>query len=306
MRRRVVTVEYSEVAALAKALSSPLRRRILNALVEKEQSIQELTNALHIAQSSCTMNVQILERVGLISTRNTAGIKGSRKMCKVQFDEIILPVHSERRIEEDKGVTLEMPIGLYSDYDIRSPCGILGDSGMIGHMDMVETFLDPHRATAQLIWFTDGWVEYNFPLQIPSGRRVTSLSFSLELCSEFPGYNNNWPSDISLWIMGHLIATWRSPGDMGGSTGQLTPSWWNLNNTQFGYWKEWRVTEEGSFLDGQRMTDTTLGDLDLHGRSKIVIRIGIAEKAEFHGGINIFGRKFGNVPQDPSFSLTLV
>jgi predicted transcriptional regulator len=298
MRRRILTVEYDAVETLAKALASPVRRQIINTLTEGEQSIQELANHLGIPQSTCTVNVQMLERTGIIATRNEPGTKGSRKMCSVAYDEAIVPIHGRHQNLEDTSIEIEMPIGLYTDYDIEGPCGIVSEAGVIGRFDHVESFLDPHHGSAQLIWFTDGWLEYSFPIEIPPQHTPTAVTMSMELCSEFPGYKNSWPSDIAVWIGGLEIGTWRSPGDMGGKRGQLTPSWWSLDNTQFGYLKEWRITADGSYLDGVRAGDVTITDLDLASRTKITARVGIAPDAEFHGGINLFGRHFGNSGQD--------
>ncbi|MFA7566597.1 MAG: helix-turn-helix domain-containing protein, partial [Alkalispirochaeta sp.] len=209
MRRRILTAEHAHVEELTRALSSPVRRRMLNALALQERSIQELADHLGIPQSSCTVNIQTLAQVGLVTTRNEPGEKGSRKICSVAYDEIIIPVHGDRPAVDSSSFVVEMPIGLYTDYNVRAPCGIVSDSSVIGQFDRVESFVDPHRATAQLIWFTDGWVEYSFPLDIPATRRVLSVSLSMEICSEFPGYKNTWPSDITVWIAGHQIGTWR-------------------------------------------------------------------------------------------------
>lgn len=298
MRRRILTVEYEAVGALAKALSSPVRRQIIETLAGEERSIQELADYLGIPQSTCTVNVQALERVGLVSTRSEPGMKGSRKICSVIYDEAVIPIHGLHQEPDDTLIEVDMPIGLYTNYETVGPCGLVSDTSVIGRFDRVESFLDPHRGSAQLIWFTDGWLEYSFPIEIPDQRTPKALSVSMEICSEFPGFKNAWPSDITVWISDLEIGTWRSPGDMGGRRGQLTPSWWSLDNTQFGYLKEWRVTSEGSFLDGTRIGDVAVDQLDLKARSKITTRIGIAPHAEYRGGINIFGRKFGNVNQD--------
>ncbi len=298
MRRRILTVEYEAVGTLAKALSSPVRRRIIDTLARQECSIQELADRLEIPQSTCTVNVQTLERVGLVSTRNVPGTKGSRKICSIPYDEAVIPIHGNHKQPEDTSIEVEMPIGLYTDFDTQGPCGLVSETGVIGRFDRVESFLDPHRGSAQLIWFTDGWLEYSFPIEIAPGRTPTALSVSMEICSEFPGFKNAWPSDITLWVGDFGIGTWRSPGDMGGRRGQHTPEWWSLDNTQYGYLKEWRITTSGSFLDGARVSDITIDQISLSTRSKLTIRIGIAPEAEYRGGINIFGRKFGNVNQD--------
>ena len=124
------------------------------------------------------------------------------------------------------------------------------------------------------------------------------MEFSAELCSEYPGHNDEWPSDITLWINGHEIGTWTSPGDMGGKRGLLTPQWWKTNDTQSGFLKTWKVNAEGSWMDGQRISNAAIADLGIEENDSIILRLGVKENAKNRGGINIFGSKFGNYPQD--------
>ena len=52
-----------------------------------------------------------------------------------------------------------------------------------------------------LIWFTRGFVEYQFPNNIKMMRgQVSTLEFSMELSSEVPGTAADWPSDISFSV----------------------------------------------------------------------------------------------------------
>ena len=51
-------------------------------------------------------------------------------------------------------------------------------------------------------------------------------------------------------------------------------------------------------IDGVALSDVTLGELALHPSQPVVIRIGIAPEAHNVGGVNLFGRGFGNYPQD--------
>ena len=90
------------------------------------------------------------------------------------------------------------------------------------------------RALAQLFWFTDGFIEYSFPVNIPKERSMKSIQISTEICAEFPGYKEDWPSDGTMWINSREIGTWISPGDMGGKRGRFTLKWWRLENTQYG------------------------------------------------------------------------
>lgn len=305
MERRVLTVDYDQVGSIAKALSSPARRRILDTLVEGELSIQELAQKLSIPQSTCTVNVQSLERAGLVQTRSEAGKKGARKLCSVTFDEAVIPLHKLAPTIPTDHIEIDMPIGLYTDCDVAAPCGLVSDTAIIGNFDQTESFLDPHRASAQLIWFTSGWLQYSFPVNLRRDQRIASLSVSCEICSEFPGYKNDWPSEITLWVEGREVGTWESPGDMGGVRGRLTPAWWSLDNTQYGYLKEWRVTPKGSFLDGTSVSSASLEELQLEGKSRIRLAIGVKEEAEIRGGMNIFGSKFGNHQQHVTLRVEL-
>jgi predicted transcriptional regulator len=47
-----------------------------------------------------------------------------------------------------------------------------------------------------------------------------------------------------------------------------------------------------------RVSSTTIGDLGLTDHAFISVRIGVKADAEHVGGINLFGSRFGNYPQD--------
>ncbi|TXK85302.1 hypothetical protein [Paenibacillus sp. N3.4] len=142
----------------------------------------------------------------------------------------------------------------------------------------------------QLFYFgvSDPWLDFVVP----------SIQFSMELCSEAPHYDNDWPSDITVWVNGLEIGTWTSPGDFGGRRGKLNPAWWPDLSTQFGSLKTWRVDETRSTLDDVEVSTTTLQQLSLLSNSFIGMRIGVKENARFKGGLNLFGKRFGDHEQD--------
>jgi predicted transcriptional regulator len=94
------------------------------------------------------------------------------------------------------------------------------------------------------------------------------------------------------------VGTWTSPGDYGGQRGVFTPAWWKLKGSQHGKLKSVRVTNEGTFIDGLKMSPLTLKDLDLGAHRSIRFRICVKDTARHPGGVNIFGRGFGNYDQD--------
>ena len=54
---------------------------------------------------------------------------------------------------------------------------------------------------AGLVWFGRGYVEYKFPNNAKVlNKDIRAIDFSLELSSEVPGTNPDWPSDITLWV----------------------------------------------------------------------------------------------------------
>ena len=121
----------------------------------------------------------------------------------------------------------------------------------------------------------------------------------MELSSEVPGTNANWPSDISVWVNDVMVGTWTSPGDFGDKRGIYTPRWWKLEGSQYGHLKTCKITERGTYLDGKKVSsvDARRGShLDEH--HSIRLRIGIDEHAKHPGGVNIFGKGFGNYDQD--------
>ena len=119
-------------------------------------------------------------------------------------------------------IEVAMPIGLYTSCEVSAPCGLCSPQGIIGLLDVPGTFLDPDRMNAGLMWFTRGFVEYQFPNNARLvGKAVTALEFSLELSSEVPGTSADWPSDITVAINGREVGAWTSPGDFGDQRGAL-------------------------------------------------------------------------------------
>jgi predicted transcriptional regulator len=299
MENGIYVAEGAEIALIARALDSELRRKIIDLLDRQRMNINQIASALGIPQSTCAVNVQILEKAKLIRTEQVSSGKGAQKICSLRCDEVVLPLRREPSFTKDRYITNEMPIGLYTDFKATPPCGVLNDTGIIGFFDVVDSFLSPKRAGAGLIWFTHGYLDYRFSSEgFIRMEKIVSLSVSAEICSEFPGFNTDWPSEITLWINDLEIGTWISPGDMGGDRGRFTPAWWDVRNSQFGFLKSWKISTDGCYIDGVKVGDTTLADMDIHRYNFFKVRLGVKEDAEYQGGLNLFGRTFGNYEQD--------
>jgi predicted transcriptional regulator len=283
-----------------KVLGSDLRIRILGLLNGKKLNVNEIAKTLNIPQSTAAVNIKALEKAGLVKVENKKGKKGSQKLCSAQYSEIVIAFPSGAPEDrEDDVIEVEMPVGLYTKFEVSPPCGLCSPEKIIGFLDAPDSFWSPERVKAGLLWFEKGFVEYKFPNNALYKREpLKRIEVSMELSSEVPGTNKNWPSDITLWINEVEIGTWTSPGDFGDRRGRFTPLWWKLEGSQYGLLKTWIVTDEGSFVDGERVSDVTLKDLKIYDHSSIKIRVGVKEDARNVGGINIFGRGFGNYDQD--------
>lgn len=288
-------------------LASAMRLQILRLLrQEGPLNVNQIGARLNLPQSTVAANVAVLEQSGLIETEMVKATKGQQKVCHVRFDDIVIRLDGPQLERRQDLVEVAMPLGLYTSCDVSAPCGLCSNRGVIGLLDVPDFFLDPARVEAMLLWFSRGFVEYKFPNNAKLlNASVTSLEFSLEMSSEVPGTSLNWPSDITLWVNGTKIGTWTSPADYGDKRGALTPRWWKLEGSQYGRLTSWVVTPHGTFLDGVRLSDITLTDLKLPEHHSIRLRVGIEDTARHPGGLNIFGRQFGNHEQDIVMRLRL-
>jgi hypothetical protein len=296
---RILILTPGDDLETIKVLSSEVRLRILQQLAQKPHNVNELADALTLPQSTVATNVLTLEEAGLIATEAVKARKGSQKLCRPVYNEILLRFVDSAKEAGDGVVEVAMPIGLYTNYEVFSPCGLCSRDSVVGYLDVPDSFLSPDRMKAGLLWFEKGWVEYKFPNNSRlKDRPVTRLEIVTELSSETPGTNKNWLSDITLWVNSVEVGTWTSPGDFGDRRGKYTPQWWKLEGSQYGLLKNWSVNEEGSFVDGVKISGVTLADLGLPSHHSVKVKIGVKEEAEHLGGMNIFGRGFGNYGQD--------
>lgn len=295
-RQKMIRYPASRITEVAKALSGDLRVRILEALGSKQMSISQLAEVLGAAQPTVSINIQILEQAGLVVTSTG---NNREKLCAVASQSILLelpvkPGDGLRQIEE-----IRMPIGMYAYCSVGPPCGMANREGaVIGSTDDPRAFYMPERMEASLLWFADsGFVEYLFPNPMPPGVEIDELRLSAELCSEASASEQDWPSDISLYVNDQPIGVWTSPGDFGDRKGKLTPNRWT-SGTEYGMLTEWRITRAGSFVNDAQGGDTLLADLRLHYQQPIRIRLSVDKDADNQRGMNVFGAAFGDHPQD--------
>jgi predicted transcriptional regulator len=305
--RSFLVVSTDQQHRILHGLASPVRLRILRLLLRQGSlNINQISEALELPQSTIATNVQVLEDAELVATTLGKAAKGQQKICTARYAEIVVKLDPESPSRDNNVVDVEMPLGLYTNCNVSAPCGLCSTERVLGVLDVPEFFLDPSRVQASLLWFGRGHVEYKFPNNAKVLKaKIETLEFSMELSSEVPGTNTDWPSDITLWVNDRKLGTWTCPGDYGDRRGKFTPLWWKLEGSQYGILTTWRVTSKGTFLGDDKLSNVTLRDLLLDQHHSIRLKIGIDDRSARPGGVNIFGRGFSNHNQDVRMRLHL-
>ena len=140
-------------------------------------------------------------------------------------------------------------------------------------------------------------MEYLIPNVLPAAQKIDEITFSMELSSEAPGVNSDWPSDISFSLNDVPIGMWTSPGDFGDVRGIYTPDWWFPSWNQYGLLKMLVINRQGTFIDGLKISNVSLEYFGLDYKSTIRLKLEVREDAEHVGGMTLFGSGFGNYGQ---------
>ena len=261
-------------------------------------NMNELASGLGITNGALTSHMKKLEETGIVKVLTEHEGHGNQKLCRVNVDKILVEIES-RETEGRKNIyNTEVNVGHYSDYEVYPTCGLATDTALVGEVDDPRYFAHPDRIKARILWFTKGYVEYRIPNLLPGATKIEQIALSLEIGSEAPGTNNDWPSDISFYLNDEKIGTWTSPGDYGDVRGIFTPDWWLPNWNQYGLLKMLVINREGTFVDGLKISDVDIERFHLDYKSSIRFKLQVEESARNIGGITIFGRGFGNYNQD--------
>lgn len=268
-------------------------------------NLLEISRELDLPVSSVYNHTKALEEAQLIFVNYQPGPKGHTKMCSKMFSSLKIDMFTPDWVLEEmqKTVQHELPIGLFSECSVSAPCGMASSEAIIEHVDDPRIFFSASRTKAELLWFSTGYVSYNFPNLYPE-RDFSEVEFSFEICSETVYYREKWPSDITILINAKEVLTYTSPGDFGGRRGKYSPAYWNINSTQFGLLKTVTVNRRGVYLDGVlQHAQLSFDDLKIGADACIRLTFLIKEDARYHGGINLFGKGFGDYPQAIVMSL---
>lgn len=281
-----------------KALSSEIRIQILELLAQNQaMNLNELAGKLNLSNGAVTMHIKKLEDSGLIEVNTSVGKHGIQKICYLNKDKLMVDLRSK---ETENLYEVEIQVGHYSNYAVLPTCGLATKDSIIGDFDDPRYFADPQRINSEIVWLTEGFLEYRIPNYLKSNQAFREIQFCLELGSEAPGYCDNYPSDIYFYLNGIELGFWTSPGDFGDTRGTFNPDWWPPHLNQYGMLKLIRINREGSFIDGCRISDVTLDSIGLDYKSELTFRLAVTDKSVNKRGMTVYGKHFGNYGQDIS------
>lgn len=281
-----------------KALASDTRLEILKLLANSPATTSELAQILNLSKAILSRHLKILEDAKLIHlSHNYSSSDNRKKVYTLKVDQI--QIHFPNRIYLPfKKKNSEICLGFFSDFSVKPTCGLASPDHVIGDIDDPRSFVSNERINASLLWFSEGYVEYMIPNLLDDNQKPELLELSLEMSSEFPVSNNNWPSDITFFINDIDVGTWTCPGNYSDVRGKFTPTWWNSDFSQYGLLKNLRVNQFDTTIDSHKISDVRLEDLHLTDSPFIKLRIGIKPDAVNSGGLTIFGSDFGNHNQN--------
>lgn len=286
-------------AKICRALSSEVRLEILRHLVKHSMTISELAEKFYLPMSSMCLHIKTLREADLITVTPRPGVRGAQKLCGMKTSTVSVDFFAHvNSVIRKPPVYVNMPIGNYCNCEISPPCGIASASSYLYQEDSPHGFYSQDRTEASLLWFAKGFLEYQFSNYFLLQDQVTRIEFSFEVCSEAPGYNNDWPSDITIELNHKHIVTFLIKGDYGGRKGIYNPSWWSDSITQFGEYKKLFVTHDGCYMDDHRVSDETIESLELMSGYFFSFILRVDGNSEHVGGMNLFGKHFGDYAQD--------
>ncbi|HMM00102.1 MAG TPA: ArsR family transcriptional regulator [Bacilli bacterium] len=297
---RKLTLNLNDDGVLEKigdSFSSPIRRKILRLVANKSYSIYEIAQELNLSMSTTSFHIKILKEAKLIKAIPSPSKKGNEKNVSIECESMTIFVNGDSEISNLRKI-ITIPLGSFIDYDITPPCVICTKEMALQPIDDRNVFLSPTRIQAQLISFYKGHITFPIPLDGEEGTQLESITIFMELCSECPNYNNSWKSDITFWLNGQEIATYLSLRDYGDRRGAYTPSWWPSSSTQYGMPVNLRIDTEGTYINGAKANSININSLGISNNEVLHFTLGVKDDAKYVGGINIFGKNFGDINED--------
>ena len=289
------------------ALSSSTRLQILRQLQEGNKTIPQLAQENNLATTSVVYHTEILANAGLIDIALTPSQKGDVRTCYKVLRKLGINVAQPYNAEKTtKQVTLSCGVGTFVDCSSDFDCSFATkEQVFISRWDSVYR---NERYLAEIIWANKGFLKYAFPNDFAKNNACQELEISLEICSEAINYDNHYKSDVTFWINDVELCTYTCLGDFGDRPGRLNPDWWLTQDspTQYGQLVTIKIDSNGVYLNGDLLNKKVkLNSLNLASSNKLTFKLGNKPGMANEGGFNVFGKSFGDYPQDILLKATI-
>lgn len=296
------------LATLGRALSSPIRIQMIRLVNKKNMLASEIAAELNLPLSSTIFHLNILEDAGIIKKSFSTKGKGTLHWYTYGANIAVIRFRNsngDSKPESRAPYVHHINIGDYIDAEFSDQCGIATSEKQIMSSDPHNVFV-AGRHDAQIIWSEGyGSLLYAIPNNYAQQGKLDEIKISLEICSEAPGFNNDFPSDITFSVNGFEICTFASLGDYGDRYGKFTPSWWYPESTKYGILTNISIRSAGIFLNERLVNkNVNLYNLRLQETNKTTLGIEVKKNAQHPGGFNIFGNNFGDYAQHIIFTAT--
>lgn len=289
--------EYQNALHFAEALSSSKRLDILKLLSTRQMTITEISKELSIPTSTVIFHLKILEKATLIRQNIVPGSKKQTLTAGILTHAVNFHFENTRPISqgETKMLVFEMPIGNYHRIQSASSVGAYSYTGSTD-LSLKSPYHTDRFFAEQIRMGKSAYVNYRFPSHFDD--ELLELNFSLEICAESPNHNNDFLSDITFWINDIEITTFTSPADFGGRKGIYSPDWVPEHVTQYGQLKTLAINHKGAYLDGMLVSSKiNISNINLDQHPYLVFAVSNKKDAINNGGINLFGKHFGDFNQ---------
>ena len=195
--------KLSDGLSLFKALGSEVRLEIVRLLVEEPMNMNELAGRLHITNGALTTHIRKLEECGVVAVSSDSSGHGNQKICQVVPDKLLVDI-KRPQLPAENTCSVDLKVGRYSNCRVYPTCGLATGERIIGVVDDFRYFSHPDHFDADILWFTQGFVEYQVPNFAPPYGRITQLTVSAGLpASTTSGRRTSAsPSTTSWWAPG--------------------------------------------------------------------------------------------------------
>ncbi len=283
-----------------KCFTSVTRIQILNLLSEKSYNIKELAESLQVSTSIMTRHIIMLENAGIIYSYIKPARRGIQKVCTLKEKEIIIN-NNNINVNEQNHV-IYIPVGLYNTAFVSSHCGLYADNYVIGLVDDPRYFNSPDHFKADIIWFENGYIEYNLPTSKFINNNISQLQISIVV--EAKTYSNFPKKTKILFLLNDIILCDYS----------IIANYYlvqkNNNLDINSHIKKstlilLTLTEKGCFLNEHYTSDITIKDVLKDENRDAIFRISMPEENNNNNILYIYGSKTNSNGQDLMIKFTV-